>query len=529
MSKNGNKNKEKSLISSDNSVKNKSNINSKYNNIEKSLISGNNNLNKYNKDKDKEIEKNNISDINQDPFPDQNIVGYDFFPDENDMENDIDLTGIKQNINNIDNPNSMIKDLGDFIEESKCNKTNSIRKSIEENKNANSITINNGEKKNENSIRSNNQGCGKYNDSEDFHKNFGNKQIKSDLSNNNKKNNSKLFLRNSQELDNYSKISKNNSSSKEIFNHTRSKNIELKSINEQKLDSLKNNNLPINKQKNDFDDKNSERQSDDKEIQGNQINICFLEDKINRINEKDEFTIIEKNPLEKENNFFSYFFEYFRKREIFFIAFLNQNNNTTPTFIRRTLFMLILSIIFIINCFFFDKSLIHNRYLNAKNDKFNNFSYFFKKEFKISIYTALISDVIKMVFIKIIINWIFKITNKEIKMKSHSFEQGLNKEEELKNLNIKRAKYLKNYFSKIKIYCFLIFTINIFIAYICICYVAVFPNSYSFFIISFISSYIMSFIFCMLLCLFIIVIYKIWKKTNNLIAIAAYILLSRIY
>ena len=214
-------------------------------------------------------------------------------------------------------------------------------------------------------------------------------------------------------------------------------------------------------------------------------------------------------------------FEYFRKREIFFIAFLAQNNKT-PKCINRSLFVFSLSIIFIINCFFFDESLVHKRYLNALKGKSNKIAYFFKNEFKISIYTALISNIIKMVFIKILINWIFKIDDTEIKK---GFEEGLNKNdlEDLKN------KYYKDYFRKTIIYFIILFIINIFIAYVCMCYGDIFSNSYWFFILSFLASNIISFLFCMILCFLIIISYIIWKKTHNLIALAAYILLSRLY
>jgi hypothetical protein len=64
-------------------------------------------------------------------------------------------------------------------------------------------------------------------------------------------------------------------------------------------------------------------------------------------------------------------------------------------------------------------------------------------------------------------------------MMSDSLEEGLN-DKELEDLNFKRVKYLKNYFRNVRIYCFLIFVINVFIAYICICYGAIFSNSHLF-------------------------------------------------
>ena len=122
--------------------------------------------------------------------------------------------------------------------------------------------------------------------------------------------------------------------------------------------------------------------------------------------------IIDNITFKNLKYFFSSFFDYFRKREIFAIEYLNLSNEI-PRSIKRPIYMLYLSIIFIINCFFFDESLVHKRYLNALNGRSNNISYFFQKEFKISIYTALISSAIT-IFIKIIIKWIFKIDKKII-------------------------------------------------------------------------------------------------------------------
>ena len=187
------------------------------------------------------------------------------------------------------------------------------------------------------------------------------------------------------------------------------------------------NNISNNNEKNNnFDDK-SEHSNENPEKKNNdidEINIYIFE-------EKEEFTLNEKIPLIKEINFescFFCFFEYFKKREIFCIAFFN-SDSTTPKFIRKSIFMLSLSVIFTINCFFFDDSLVHERYLNTLNGKNNNISYLFKKEFKISIYTAIINNAIIMIFIKFIINWIFNITDKEIAMLDNSFEKGLSPKE----------------------------------------------------------------------------------------------------
>ena len=315
-----------------------------------------------------------------------------------------------------------------------------------------------------------------------------------------------------------SKIS-HSSCSKSFFHHLKLK--DKKSINQNFSNILKNN-----------DNKSIEEKKSDKNVEGeineiNSIQIDILEDKIKKISKK-TYTISEAKPLSIENNFFLCLFAYFKKREIFCLSFLNKNN-TTPKFIRRSLFFFCLTIILTINCLLFDDSLVDKRYQNILiYRKKNNIDYFFRNELKISFYSALIGNAVKMLLIKIIINWIFKISSKEITYMSDNFAKTLN-ENEKESLKIKKFKYLKDYSRNVIIYFFLIFLINIFAAYICICYGAFFENSFLYFILSFFTSYILSFILCYCFCLIIILIYKIWKKTENEIAIALFILLSKLY
>ena len=259
------------------------------------------------------------------------------------------------------------------------------------------------------------------------------------------------------------------------------------------------------------------------------IKVDIIEEKLNKIKQEDEFQIIENRPLNIENNFFSCLCQYFKNREIFCITYFNEQN-TTPKFIRRSSLFFCLTFIFTINCIFYDESLVDKRYQNILKDESNNngISYFFKNEFKISIYSALIGNLFKIFFIKIIINWIFKFDKKIRIMMSVTFEEKL-KENEKIELNEKRETLIKCYIIKVKIYFGIIILLNLFIAYICICYGAFFEKSYSFFILSFLLSYAFSIIFCYCFCFVIILIYKIWKKTNNLIAIALFILLSKLY
>ena len=178
--------------------------------------------------------------------------------------------------------------------------------------------------------------------------------------------------------------------------------------------------------------------------------------------------------------------------------------------IRASLFLLTISFIFAINCFFFNESKVHNRYINALNGGYNNISYFFKEEFTISIYSALIGDIFKFILIQIVINYIFRITDEDKTIMNNSFTKKLNKAE-FEQLKNKREKYLNKHFLNYTIYFVIIFIINLILGYICSCYGGVFPNSYSFFIYSFIFSFIMSLIFSFIFFLIIFGFYKLLK------------------
>ena len=257
--------------------------------------------------------------------------------------------------------------------------------------------------------------------------------------------------------------------------------------------------------------------NNERELKTDSIKFNFIEEeKKNEISKKYTITI---ESLNIENNFFCCLWDYFKKREILFIAFLNEYNET-PKFIKSSLLFFCLTTFLTINCLLFDESLLDKRYYNlleGKNKK-NGISYFFKNEFKISVYSALIGNTIKMLIIKIIIYGIFRLNKKEIKIMNAG---KLN--EKLKN------KASKEYNINIKIYFFIIITTNLFIGYICICYGAVFENSNSFFILSFLVSYLLSILFCCFFCMVNILTYKIWRKTNSIIAILLFIVLNKLY
>ena len=270
----------------------------------------------------------------------------------------------------------------------------------------------------------------------------------------------------------------------------------------------------------------SEHNEDIQEINiNNSINLDILNHKKYLIKDT-EFIIIEKKPFNMNN--ISFFYEYLRKREICLITFLNKRK-TIPYFIRYSIFLISLSFIFLINCFFFNESMIHERYLYSLNGgESNNISYYFRKEFKISVYSALIGNIIKMILIKSVMNYIFEINEKDKILINNSYEAQLN-EEKLEDLKTRKEKYIKNYIKNYRIYLICVVIINIIIGYICTCYGGVFPNSYTYFICGFLFSFIMSIIICIFLCFIIVILYIIGKAKNNFCTLSAYITLSKLY
>ena len=141
---------------------------------------------------------------------------------------------------------------------------------------------------------------------------------------------------------------------------------------------------------------------------------------------------------------------------------------------------------------------------------------------------ALISNIFKIIFIKLVFYKLFKIKKEDKKIMSHSEEKRLNTEE-IEDLQNKRNKYLKYYKFKLIIYFVSLMVFSILFAYICICYAGVFRNSISAFLLGFLFSFITSIILCALFCLIIVGIYWIGKKFKNRCILSTFIVLSTIY
>ena len=242
-------------------------------------------------------------------------------------------------------------------------------------------------------------------------------------------------------------------------------------------------------------------------------------------------SFLEENPLDKklktDVHFFKFYWRYFKKRELILVSFID-SDESIPYFVRWSCFIFCLFFLFMLNCFFFFESKIHDRFINASNGGKNDIKYYFKHEFVFSIYTSLIYIVFKMIIIKLVLNRALKIKNEVKIMMAHSYENGLNEKEleEIKNI---RVTYLVKYHIRLIIYFLLMLALSILFAYICICYSEIFKNSISSILYGFVFSIIFSFILCAIICLIIIIIYKIGKKCKNRCLLSTFIVLSTMY
>jgi hypothetical protein len=225
-----------------------------------------------------------------------------------------------------------------------------------------------------------------------------------------------------------------------------------------------------------------------------------------------------------EDNFILYYWKYLMKRELWILTIINKNENI-PYFVSYSSLAFFISFLFLLNCFFFFESDVHNRYLNALSGKKIIFR---SKEFTKSLLVSLIGNIPKMIFIKLVLFKIFKIGKTAKRMMTASAEKGLNPDE-IQQLNLKRQNYLKNYKKSLLIYFICLMILNVFFAYICICYAGVFINSQGAFILGLLISMIFSFIFCAIICFLIVSLYRLGKKMNSKCIISAYVVLSALY
>ena len=204
--------------------------------------------------------------------------------------------------------------------------------------------------------------------------------------------------------------------------------------------------------------------------------------------------------------FCNFYCDYLAKREIFLCTFYNKHNDVT-IFIRLPAFFTVIGFIFTINCLFLTENEIHKRYVYFKeHGKIDEFKYAFKNDLVRCIIVALICVIFKMICIKLVYFVVFKISS-EIKDELFSYEQKNLNKSEIKKINSKKKKYLKQYKNKSIVFMIIILILLLIFAYLSTCYVGIFKNSSANILINFVISLIFSFIICAFLCFIISMIY----------------------
>ena len=235
----------------------------------------------------------------------------------------------------------------------------------------------------------------------------------------------------------------------------------------------------------------------------------------------------ENGEILEQEKYLLFFWKYFEKREIWLFS-LKDTKDTIPYFVRYSNLVFCISFLFLLNCFFFSESNVHMRYLNALSGNKNDIIYYFKNELITTIYVSLIGIVFKMIMIKLVVMKLFIIGKAEKILMRSSSEKGLN-QNELEILQSKRRKFMNNYKRKLLVYFVCLEILNLLIAYICICYGAIFPNSLETFLYGILFSLIISFIICFIICLFIVTFYKCGKCLNCKCITSTYNYLSIIF
>ena len=198
--------------------------------------------------------------------------------------------------------------------------------------------------------------------------------------------------------------------------------------------------------------------------------------------------------------------DYFVQREIFLSSFYNKHDNIS-LFIRLPTFFIVICFIFTLNCLFLTEDNIHNRYeYYNEHGKINEFKYAFENDKKKILIIALISNVFKMICIKLVYFVAFKVSS-EIKEEISPFSQRNLTQTQTKELNKKKKKYLQKYKIRSIIFMIIIFILLLVFGFICTCYIGTFPKAIYELLITFIFSVIISFIICAILCFIVSIFY----------------------
>ena len=218
------------------------------------------------------------------------------------------------------------------------------------------------------------------------------------------------------------------------------------------------------------------------------------------------------DPITKESNFCKFYINYFIKREIFLTSFYDKGDKVAY-FIRLPTFLLVMTFIFTINCLLLTTKYIHNRYIYAQtHNGINEANYVFTHEFGKSFLCALISNIFKIIIIKIIYWKIFKISQK---LKNELTPTSNMSEEEIKYILFKKKEYIKLYQKKAFIYILFALLFIILFGYISINYIGTFPNTGVGILLGFILSVVLSILLCALICFIIVLIHFFGEKCQS--------------
>ena len=263
--------------------------------------------------------------------------------------------------------------------------------------------------------------------------------------------------------------------------------------------------------RNDMNDSINSYQSHDKFRKNKRDNdnesIEIMKKKINDLSISVNSNVNEEK-TNKKKHFCSHYCLYLAKREIIISSIYHKKENV-PVSVRVSLFFLVMSFAFTINCFFLTSSIIHNRYNYALSKKINEIKYSFFEEYLRSIYCTIIINVFKIVCVKIVYNTVFKVSaeNKE-KMSPYIDRNNCSEKEKLK-LYFDRKEYLNRYRRNLIIYIFVALILNVVFALISVCYVGIFINTFYGLLVGFVLSFIFSFVVCVVLCWIIVAVYHL--------------------
>ena len=350
----------------------------------------------------------------------------------------------------------------------------------------------------------------------------------------NKEQNLKFSFKEDEIISGDNKVNLQNKNLNDTKNNENDEYSDIESDKKNKNSKRRKKNLNKKSVKNYLDDSNqNSSQSRYNILKKNDIGKDKDNESIEIKNKINEYSISEntKETEEKANkkkNLCKHYYLYLAKREIIISSIYHKKENV-PIPVRVSLFFLVMSFAFTINCFLLTASNIHKRYTYALNKKIKEVNYSFTKEFGRIIISAIIVNVFKIICIKIIYNNIFKISAENKEKMSPYIDRNNYSEKEKLILYLDRKEYLNKYKRNLIIYICVAIILNFVFALISVCYVGIFINTFYGLLIGFIFSIIFSFIICALLCFIIVLAYHLGNYFKSKCFNSFYKIMKKIY